>query len=384
MDTTYLLASPLRPATWLRPLLTTCAMLTVLAACEHDKAPEVVPSHARRPDGAVVLKAASAQFVKVEVAQPATQPHSRTLVARVAFDERRLATIGPPVAGRVASVDVVTGDKVKKGDILLTIHSPDIASVQAQVAEARAAKVLAVHVLHRTESLVRDGAASQAELQQAQAQLSQAQEEEHRAVSSLAAVGGGDGSADYHLRSPIDGIVVERSVAVGREVHVDQDQPLLSIADLSKVWVIADLYEQDLGLVKADAEATVFTPALPGRKFPGKIVYVGDLVDATTRAIRTRIEIDNPENILRPGMFAQAVVETQTPHAVDVPVSAVLARRDQFFVFLQEADGTYRQREVKLGEQHGSHVTLIDGVKPGDKLVTQGAILLDAEANEAL
>lgn len=366
-----------------RPLLLILGLQTVLA-CDRLKAPESIPTHERRQDGAVILKGGSANFVRVEVAQPATQPHSRTLVARVAFDERRLATIGPPVAGRVASVEVVTGDKVKKGDILLTIHSPDIASVQAQVAEARNARVLAGHTLHRTESLVRDGAASQAELQQAQAALAQAVEEERRATSSLAAVGGGDGSADYHLRSPIDGVVVERSVAVGREVHVDQDQPLLSVADLSKVWVIADLYEQDLGLVKEGAPATVFTPALPGQKFPGKIVYVGDLVDATTRAIRTRIEIDNPNNILRPGMFAQAVVETQTPHAVEVPVSAVLARRDQFFVFVQEADKSYRQREVKLGEQHGSHVTLIDGVKPGDNLVTQGAILLDAEANEAL
>ncbi len=356
----------------------------VAFGCERLKAPEVAPTHELRKDGSVVLKGGSAAFVKVEAAQAATHPHSRTLVARVAFDERRLATIGPPVSGRVASVEVVTGDKVKKGDILLTIHSPDIAAVQAQVAEARSARILADHTLKRTASLVRDGAASQAELQQAQAQQQQAMEEEHRAISSLAAVGGGDGSADYHLRSPIDGIVVERQVAVGREVNVGQDQPLLSIADLGKVWVIADLYEQDLGLVKVNAPATVFTPALPGKKFPGTIVYVGDVVDSTTRAMRTRIEIDNPDNILRPGMFAQAIVETQALDAVDVPVSAVLARRDQFFVFLQATDGSYHQKEVKVGEQQGLHVTIIDGVSPGDRLVTQGAILLDAEANEAL
>ncbi len=360
-------------------------VLAVLATgCERITAPDVPPTHELRKDGSVVLKGGSAAFVKVETVQAATLPHSRTLVAHVAFDERRLAQIGPPVSGRVAAVDVVTGDKVKKGDILLTIHSPDIASVQAQVAEARSARILAGHTLKRTASLVRDGAASQAELQQAEAALQQAEEEEHRATLSLSAVGGGDGSADYHLRSPIDGVVVDRQVAVGREVNVGQDQPLLSIADLSKVWVIADLYEQDLGLVKPDAPATVFTPSLPGQQFPGKIVYVGDLVDSTTRAIRTRIEIDNPNNILRPGMFAQAVVETKTVNAVDVPVSALLARRDEFFVFVQSPDGSYHQQKVKLGEQQGEHVTLIDGVKPGDKLVTQGAILLDAEANEAL
>lgn len=359
-------------------------LLLDLGGCDKKHAPDAPVSHERRKDGAVVLLPAAAAFVKVETAQAATKPYARLLAAKVAFDEQRLATIGPPVTGRVAAVDVVTGDKVKKGASLLTIHSPDIASVQAQVAEARSARILARQSLVRTEKLVKDGAASQAELQTAQAQMAQAVEEERRTTSSLAAIGGGDGSADYRLRSPIDGVVVERSVAVGREVHVDQDQPLITVADLSKVWVIADLYEQDLALVQVGAAATVTTPALPGQTFPGKIVYVGDLVDATTRAIRTRIEIDNPNNVLRPGMFAQALVQTAIPAAVDVPVSAVLARRDQFFVFLQSQDGSYRQQEVKLGEQQGSHITLIAGVQPGDKLVTQGAILLDAEANEAL
>ncbi len=355
-----------------------------IGACSQPKPADVPPSHERRKDGAVVLKGESQQFVKVEPARPASSPHARTLVARVAFDERLLATIGPPVQGRVASVDVVTGDKVKKTDVLLTIHSPDIANSQAQVAEARTARILAEHTMSRTAALVKEGAASQAELQTAQAQLAQTRDEERRASSSLAAVGGGDGSADYRLRSPIDGIVVERNVMVGNEVHVDQQDPLLRVADLSKVWVIADLYEQDLPLVKQGAEATVFVPALPEGKFEGKITYVGDIVDQVTRAIRTRIEIDNPNNLLRPGMFAQVEVRTQAPGAVEVPTSAVLARRDQFFVFIQQTDGSYKQREVKLGEQQGSHVMLLDGVKNGDLVVTQGAILLDAEANEAL
>ncbi len=358
--------------------------LVATCACSQERPAAAQPSHERRQDGSVVLRGGATAFVKVEVAQAATKPYVRLLPAKVAFDEQRLATIGPPVAGRVASVEVLTGDKVKKGDVLLTIHSPDIASVQAQVAEARAAKTLAAQSLARVARLVKDGAASQAELQQAQAQMALSVQEERRTASSLAAVGGGDGSADYKLRSPIDGVVVERQVAVGREVHVDQDQPLISVADLGKVWVIADLYEQDLASVQVGAPATVLTPSLPGKSFPGKILYVGDLVDATTRAIRTRIEIDNPDNLLRPGMFVQAQVETKVPAAVDAPVSAVLARRDQFFVFVQEADGSYRQREVKVGEQQGAHITIIEGLKPGERLVTQGAILLDAEANEAL
>ena len=357
--------------------------LTAAAGCKHKESPPAL-THQRRPDRSIVLSGASAAYVRTEAVSPALHEQSHSLVARVSYDERHLARIGPPVQGRVASINVVTGDQVKPGAVLLVLTAPEIAGAQAQVAQARTARMLAERVAARASMLVREGAGTDAERQQADAALMQAKNEEQRAVAALSAIGGAHGESGYQLRSPIAGTVVERNVSVGTQVHADQDQPLLSIADLSTVWVVADVYEQDLSRIHVGDEAVVKVLAYPDRTFQGKITYVGDTVDPQTRSARARVELTNQDLVLRPGMFANVEVKGLGQGAAEVPTSALLARRDQFFVFVANSDGAYAQREVQIGEQHGQHTTILSGVKPGEQVVTEGAILLDAEANEAL
>lgn len=366
-------------------LLSLALAAAALAACSsarHEQGPQF--THRRAARGTVVLSGPSAAYVRVEPAGAATGEVTRALVASVTFDERHFASIGPPVSGRIATVHFVTGDHVNRGDVLLTIHSADIAAAQAQVAETRTARLLAEQTAIRTADLERQGAASVAERLQTAAAAQQARDEEHRALASITAIGGGSGAADYALRSPISGTVVERTAAPGSEVNVDQQTSLFRIADLTNIWVVADVYEQDLPLVHVNDPASVEVLAYPGRTFVGRITYVGDVVDPMTRAVHARIELQNPGSLLRPGMYARATLRSAAHGAAYVPISAVLARRDQFFVFVQDPDGSYAQREVHLGEQSGQHTTLLDGLRPGERVVTEGAILLDAEANEAL
>ncbi|MET0284986.1 MAG: efflux RND transporter periplasmic adaptor subunit [Polyangiales bacterium] len=330
------------------------------------------------------LSAESAAFIRSEVAPPAKGEHSRAFVARVAYDERHVARLGPPVQGRVASINVVTGDKVKPGTLLLTLTAPEIATAQAELSRAKTETVMATRAAERASVLLRDGAGSEAERLHAEAALAQAKNEEKRATAAIAAIGGVHGASNYQLRSPIAGMVVERNASVGSEVHAGQEQPLVTVADLSTVWVVADIYEQDLARVHEGDEVTVSVLTYPGRKFQGKIKHVGGRVDPLTRAALARVEFDNADLALRPGMFARMEVRGAGTGATQVPTSAVLARRDQFFVFIASADGTYVQREVKIGEQFGQHTTILDGVAPGERVVTEGAILLDAEANEML
>lgn len=365
-------------------LLLLCHVALSTLGCHKQSESEVAPTHVRRPDRAIILSGKSAAFVRTEPASAAKLEHSRSLAARVSFDERHWAKMGPPVGGRIASVGVITGDSVKAGSVLLTLHAPDIASAQAAVAQAEAARLLAEKNASRAALLERDGAGSGAERQQADALLVQARNEEKRASASLAAIGGAQGSSVYALRSPIAGTVVERNAAVGMQVHADQDAPLVTVADLSTVWVIADVYEQDLSRVNVGDGATVQVFAFPGRRFEGKISHVSDLVDPQTRAARARIELSNADLALRPGMFARVEVKGLGQGAADVPTSAILARRDQFFVFTKNPDGSYAEREVQMGDQRGQHTTILAGVRPGEEVVTEGAILLDAEANEAL
>lgn len=359
------------------------SLVGLLEACPAAPSLEQT-SHVHNPDHSVVLKGASASYVTLEPVAAASHMHARALVARVAFDDRRVAALGPPVQGRVAAVHVIIGDKVNRDAPLLTIHAPDIAAALAQVTETRTARILAERNFQRAELLVKQGAGSDADRLSAESALSQARSEESRAEAALHALGGAHGSSDYVLRSPIAGIVVERNVSVGSEVNTDQAQPCVTVADLSTVWVNADVYEQDLAHVHVGDEATVQVLAFPGRDFPGRITYIGNTIDAQTRVARARIELQNPDLLLRPGMFANVNARGLSDAAVEIPLSAMLARRDQYFVFVQNGAGAYVQREVRPGEQHGQHVAVLSGLTPGERVVTEGAILLDAEANEAL
>jgi cobalt-zinc-cadmium efflux system membrane fusion protein len=370
-------------------ILPACSRFTSIAvlfatACGNASSAEPPPTHAKIGDNSVELHGASASYVRVEAAAPAERNAERSLAARIAFDDRKLAALGPSVQGRVTSVDVLPGDRVEKGALLLTLRAPDIAAASAQLAEAKTARSLAERNAERAKLLLDKGAGSQAESQQADAALAQAQSEEQRASGVLAALGGSHGSNEFQLRSPIAGVVVERNVSVGTEVHADQDKPLVTIADLSTLWVMADVYEQDLARIHVGDEARVHVPAFPDREPVGHITYIGNTIDPQTRVDVARIEIPNPDLSLRPGMFANVQVTGLSDGVVDVPLAAVLARRDQFFVFTQNANGSFSEREVKPGEQHGQHVRILSGIAPGEPVVTAGAILLDAEANEAL
>lgn len=360
-----------------------CTALLAGASCTPKEHP-TQSTHARGPGRTVRLAGPSASWVRAEPALAASGERSRGLIARVGFDERHLARLGPPVQGRVAAIKVVVGDKVKAGDALLTIHAPDIASAQAQVAQAKTSRLLAERVAERTELLAKQGAGSDAERQQAAAALAQAKSEENRATATLAALGGAAGSSDYALRSPIDGAVMERNVSVGTEVHADQDAPLLTIADISNVWVMADIFEQDLPRVRVGDEAQITVEPYPDKVFTGTITYVSATIDPTSRAAKARIELPNPDLYLKPGMFAHVMVKGVAVGAAEVPSAAVLARRDEFFVFVKQDDGSWVERKVELGEQHGAHATILAGLKPGEIVATEGAILLDAEMNEAL
>ncbi|HEY6882313.1 MAG TPA: efflux RND transporter periplasmic adaptor subunit, partial [Polyangiales bacterium] len=279
--------------------------LLAWAACNHEPPRVSKP----RAHGQVTLAGASLDYVRVDPAGKPGATTARPLLSRITFDERRVSVLGTPVSGRVTAVDVVTGSAVKSGDPLLTIHSGDVAAARSQVAQAREARMLAEQRAARARLLLQQGAGSEAEKQEAETALLTAKTEEQRASLALNALGGAGSASDYVLRAPANGTVVERAVEVGNAVGGDQGQPLITIADLSKVWVIAEVYEHDVPYVQAGQAAHVMVPSLGGRRYEGTIAYVGSVIDATTRTARARMELDNPDGALRPGMFAEMVVD---------------------------------------------------------------------------
>ncbi|MDB4973179.1 MAG: cation transporter [Myxococcaceae bacterium] len=359
-------------------LILCSALLT--AACHQEPKPKPKTPRVR---GQVTLEGASLDYVRVDPAGAPGATAARPLLSRVTFDERRVAVLGTPVSGRVTAVEVVTGSVVKKGDPLLTIHSADMAAARSQVSQAHEGRMLAEQRAARARLLLEQGAGSEAEKQEAETALLTARSEEQRAVAALSALGGKGSASDYVMRAPSDGTVVQRTVDIGNAVGGDQGQPLITVADLAKVWVVAEVYEHDLPYVQTGQSAHVTIPALSGRRYDAKIAYVGSTIDAVTRTASARVELDNPDGALHPGMFAEMVVDAPERASAVVPTTALLARRDEMFLFVETKPGHFLQRKVHVGSQTGDHVALLDGVQAGERVVTRGAILLDAEANSA-
>lgn len=370
------------------PRAASCVALA-LVACTHPSRERAEPTHHVAADGTVTIEGDSAAWVRVEPAEAAPSTARRALFARIGFDEARVSAVGAPVSGRVTAVNVTTGQDVPRGAPLLVVHSADVAASRAAVLEARQARMLASDTATRARLLQRQGAGSEADALAAETALAEAQLEERRAGEALGAIGGSVGEVDFVLHAPRAGTVVERAVQVGNAVAADSGAPLVTIADLSRVWVLVDVYEHDLASVNVGDSAHVTVSALSnpdgseGRRYEGRIAYVGAVVDAASRAARARIELDNGDLALRPGMFAEVEVESRETAAAVVPASAVLARRDQTYVFVATSDTTFQPRRVRLGTTRGEQVSVLEGIAAGDRVVVRGAILLDAEANMA-
>jgi cobalt-zinc-cadmium efflux system membrane fusion protein len=244
-------------------------------------------------------------------AERAVRAGLSSLAARIAFDDRKLATMSAPVQGRVLQVDVAVGDRVDEGALLLTLLSPDVAAANKQLTEAKRGRVAAERSFVRARWMQLNGTGTQLEYQAANSVLQEANAEERAARAVLAAFDISPGSDEYELKSPIAGVVVEQNVTVGTEVDTDRQQPLVTVADLSTLWVMTNVDESNLELVHLGAPARVRVPALPGQDSAGTITYVGDTIDPSTHSAVARIEIPNFDSRLRPGMLARVdIVES--------------------------------------------------------------------------
>lgn len=362
------------------------AMAVMLAAACNRGAPAPAADAAGGvPAGSVRLDERSRPFVRVEPARTAPVTTSRVMPGHAAYSDRGLAEISAPIAARVASVSVRLGQAVRVDQELARFISPDIVAAEADVAAARQARLLAETTAARATLLASQGAGADADRENADAALAAARIEEARATAALAAVGGGDSRAGvYVLRSPISGTVTDIAAHVGATVSPDSDDALFTVADLRRIWILAEVRPGDRPFVTRGTPAAIELATIPGRVFRGTVSYVGDTVDASTQSSQARIELDNATATIRPGMFAQITLTAPARGIALIPKTAVVGDRDRFFVYVPGADGVFARRAVTLGDEHGDDVAVASGLKPGDIVVVRGALLLDVEANRLL
>jgi cobalt-zinc-cadmium efflux system membrane fusion protein len=300
-------------------------------------------------------------------------------------NEERYAEIGTAIDARVTKVSAAPGDVVAAGQPLVELESLDVGRARAALASAQARLVLGRSTLERKRVLAGEQITSVRELQTAEAELAQTEAEHRAAQDALAALGAGKGAgARFVLSSPIAGKVLERTVLPGR--RVDDSRALFILADLSVLWLVVHAFERDALRVREGAHAQVTFAALPGRTFGGRVARVGAQVDPVSRTVDVRIDLENAEGVLRPGMSATAriAIGEQDATIVTVPTHAVQRVSDSWAVFLptQEA-GAFEIRRVGRGRDLNGEVEIVSGLRADETVVVDGAFLLKAQVERA-
>ena len=304
----------------------------------------------------------------------ALDTHTGELVTtgRVTFDERRLAQVTAYTGGRIERLFVnFTGDAVRRGQAVGTIYSPDVFATQQEY-------LLALQNRERMRRAGFDSARSASE---------DLVESTRRRLMLFGMTAGqvaqlertGKPIFATTITSPVSGVVTKK-LAVEQQ-YVAQGQPLLEIADLSTVWVEADVYEQQLPSVSVGQRVEITAAAVPGRTFNGKVSFIVPILTGATRTARVRIELANPGLLLKPDMYVSArIIGAPAPAHIMLPASAVIDRGQKQYVWVETSPGTYEPREVTTGGRHGEQIVIAAGLHAGDNVVIEGGFLLDSEA----
>jgi membrane fusion protein, heavy metal efflux system len=333
-------------------------------------------------DGArITVPPTSPLRVKLAIAEVADKKVQRslTLPAVVEADPARTAKVLPSVAGRVIDLKVQLGARVAAGDVLAVIESGDLALAVSDLEKARSALTLTKQTLDRLLVLEKTRAISVKDREQAQSDYAQAQAEFGRAQNRLQAIGApSDQKGDDRLlsmKAPITGSVIDLQMAPGAFLN-DPTAAVMTIADLSTVWVTANVPEKDTSLiVKGQSVDVVFT-AYP-KVFKGKVLFVSDVLDPDTRRMKVRIAFENPEIRLKPNMFANATFLAPEQAMPVVPTTALMLRNETDQVFVEVAPWVFEAHPVEIAFQQGNDAIVASGLKAGERVVVKGGVLLN-------
>ena len=350
---------------------------------EHDDHGGEHDDHGEPEEGVVRLSEAAASRSGVRV-EPVTRGSLRGSVevpAEVQLNPDRVAHISPLVEGQLLSVEVTLGDRVEPHQDLARLRSVELGQARAELSRTSALSNMARQTLQRQERLRREGINSERSLLEAQLAFKQANAERNAALSRLRVFGvkGGSGP-DMTLSSPIAGVILERHATRGE--NVSPDDTLFIVADLSRVWVIGRVYEQQIGEVAPGMQAQLTLNAYPGRSWVGAVDYVDAAVDEETRTLPVRVELENPGGLLRPGLFGTLRLSSGAKEGavVLIPQTSVqtLNNRPTVFVPGDEA-GEFVARPVTLGRSSHGQVEVLEGLAPDGAVVVQGGFVLKSE-----
>lgn len=303
-------------------------------------------------------------------------------------DEQRVARMGAPVTGRITDIDVVLGQDVKEGQLLATLNSTELAQNQLTYIKAQQQIALQTKAVERAKLLLEADVIGAAELQRREAELSAAHAELNAARDQLQILGMSDNAITQLSKSSsirsyssvsarLAGTVISRNVNLGQVVQPAEE--LFIVADLSHVWAVAEVPEQQIELIQEGEEVSIEVPALSDREFTGRLIYVGDVVNPKTRTVTVRTDLKNTEGDIKPDMLVSMLVQSKPSSRIVVPAQAIVRENDRDHVFVQMAPNKYRLREVVLGPEYHGKVAVLSGLDIGETVVGEGAFHVNNE-----
>ncbi|PYR32812.1 MAG: hypothetical protein DMF92_00850 [Acidobacteria bacterium] len=334
---------------------------------------------------AVVVDSAMLGAIKIDVIREHAVPRTLVVAGKVQFDEDRLARVLAPLPGQVVDLRAKVGDGVRKGQALCAINSREVTAAVGDHVESHRDLELAEKTAAMTQDLYDHQAASRIALQQAQNDLAKARSRVARTEEALAVLGlrGENELARFDGRvpilSPLTGTIIERKVTDGQFVQTDST-PIITVADLSSVWVMGDIFERDLHLVTIGQVATVATTAYPGEQFRGRVDYISEVIDPATRTAKVRVSAPNRNGRLKPEMFASIALGVgEAERVLTVPSRAAFTQDGRTWVYLSTEPGRFVRRAIEVVQDEGTERRVLSGLRAGERVVVDGALLLRQE-----
>ncbi|MES2182491.1 MAG: efflux RND transporter periplasmic adaptor subunit [Pseudomonadota bacterium] len=347
-----------------------------------SNAAEQTPAKKASASDEVVLAPNSPQLtsLKIEPVIEIVAPATEALNGKITFDENYTARISSPILGRAVGIKAQTGDKVKAGQVLMMMDSPELGSALADARKAEADLQLKRKAFERNNLLLEGGVIARKDQENSQADLLQAEAEAQRASAHLKSLGAQrNGNQNYVLRSPIAGVVVDRQVNPGAEVRPDAALPLFVITNPDHLWASIDLPERDLAKVYQGQNLSIQVDAYPDDIFSGNVESIGVMVDPTTRRITVRCSLQS-KGKLKPEMYARITpLNSKNNKAIRLPNTALITEGLYNYVFIEVSPGHFKKRRVTLNAQEREFATVKNGLTAGERVITSGAILLNSE-----
>lgn len=306
----------------------------------------------------------------------------------IQVDEQRMARIGAPVTGRISDIDVVLGQHVKRGQVLATVNSTELAQNQLAYIKALQQISLQSKAVERAKALLDADVIAPAELQKRESELSGAKADLIAARNQLMVLGMSQANIDKLSRSAqmdtfsninarIAGTVISRKINLGQVVQPADE--LFVVADLSTVWAVAEVPEHQIDLIEKGQEVDIEIPAIYEKPIKGKLIFVGDVVNPETRTVTVRSEILNNKQEIKPDMLVSMLVLSKPTKKLSVPAQAIVRENDKNYVFVQIAPNKYRLREVTTDEEYQGNVAVINGLSAGETIIVEGAFHVNNE-----